>query len=169
MRRVKHFKEFGSLYGESNSYFISLLPKVKDPSSLINFRPISLIEYVYNIIAKLVASKIKHIIGSVIHEAQSAFIEGQNILDGLLIINKVYTHAKKSKRKLFLFKVDFDKAFDSINWSYLESVMFQIGFVAMWWFWIKGCLPSYSTSVHINGSTTKEFSIPKGARQGHPL
>ena len=128
MRYVKHFERYGYFSRGSNSYFISLLPKVKDPTKLNEFRPISLIGSVYKIIAKALASRLKRVIGSVIDEIQTGFIEGRNILDGPMIINKVCSWAKKNKNKLFLFKVDFDKAFDSINWNYLESVMRQMGF-----------------------------------------
>lgn len=82
---------------------------------MAKFRPISLIGCVYKIIAKTLASHIKKVIGSVIDESQTAFIYGRNILDGPMITNKVCAWAKKFKRKFFLFKVDFDKAFDSIN------------------------------------------------------
>lgn len=70
---------------------------------------------------------------------------------------------------MFLFKVDFNKAFDSINWNYLFSVMSQLGFGEKLIFWIKGCLSSSRASVLINGSATKEFHISKGVRQGDPL
>lgn len=54
-----------------------------------------------------------------IDETQSGFIKARNILDGPMIVNEIYSWAKKCKHKMFLFKVDFDKAFDSINWNYL--------------------------------------------------
>lgn len=61
-------------------------------------------------------------------EVQSAFIDGRNILDGALFINKLCTWAKKVKKKILLFKFDFDKAFDFINWDYLDSVLEQMGY-----------------------------------------
>lgn len=53
--------------------------------------------------------------GHCIDEVQSAYVEGRNILDGPLIVNEICSWAKKSKKKVLLFKADFDKAFDSIN------------------------------------------------------
>ena len=115
MRFVRHFEAYGSLSHGSNSSFISLLPKIKDPLSLSDFRPISLIGYVYKRIAKALALRLRRVISSVIDEVLSAFISGRNIIDGPMITNEICTWAKKAKHKLFMFKVDFDKAFDSIN------------------------------------------------------
>ena len=77
--------------------------------------------------------------------------------------------AKSIKKKLLLFKVDFDKAFDSVNWDYLDSVLEQMGFGNKWRSWIRGCLSSSRASVLVNGAPTKEFRVTKGVRQGDPL
>lgn len=104
----------------------------------------------------------------VIGDVQTAFIKGRNILDRSRIVNKVSGWAKKSK-KPFLFKVDFNKAFDSINWNQFLSVVKQMGFGDKWLFWINGCLSSSWASMLFNGSSTKEFLITKGVQQGDPL
>ncbi|KAL4577516.1 hypothetical protein LXL04_013625 [Taraxacum kok-saghyz] len=70
---------------------------------------------------------------------------------------------------MFLLKVDFEKAFDCVNWDYIDSVMTQMGFGQKWIFWIRGCLSSARASVLINGSATREFPVTKGVRQGDPL
>lgn len=139
MRFIKHFEKYGSISKGCNSSFITLLPKVNDPLSLNEYRPISLIGCVYKILAKVLASRLKRVIRSIIDVVQTAFIENTNILDGLMVINEVCVWAKISKTKTFLFKVDFDKAFDSINWKYLDSMMSQMGFGEKWRLWINGC------------------------------
>nr|KAJ0195087.1 hypothetical protein LSAT_V11C700361540 [Lactuca sativa] len=70
---------------------------------------------------------------------------------------------------MLLFKVDFQKAFDSVNWEYLESILSQMGYGDKWRMWIRGCLHSARLSVIINGSPTKEFEMKRGVRQGDPL
>ncbi|KAI3720995.1 hypothetical protein L2E82_31996 [Cichorium intybus] len=137
--------------------------------SLSDYRPISLIGCIYKILAKALAVRLKSVIGEVIGEVQSAYVAGRNILDGPLMINEIHSWLKKSKRKALMFKVDFDKAFDSINWGYLESVLSQMGFGAKWRSWINGCLRSSRASVLVNGSPTQEFDISRGVRQGDPL
>ncbi|XP_071689129.1 uncharacterized protein [Rutidosis leptorrhynchoides] len=68
-----------------------------------------------------------------------------------------------------LLKVDFEKAFDSISWEFLVSMLSNLGFGRRWILWIKGCLNSTFASVLVNGSPTEEFKIGRGLRQGDPL
>ncbi|GKD61781.1 putative RNA-directed DNA polymerase, eukaryota, reverse transcriptase zinc-binding domain protein [Tanacetum coccineum] len=77
--------------------------------------------------------------------------------------------AKKAKKRLMILKVDFEKAFDSLNWSFLFSILEQMGFSAKWRNWIHSCLNSAYASILVNGSPTKEFKIERGLRQGDPL
>ncbi|GJR63360.1 retrovirus-related pol polyprotein from transposon TNT 1-94 [Tanacetum coccineum] len=77
--------------------------------------------------------------------------------------------ASKKNERLFLFKVDFEKAFDSLDWNFLDNVMQQMVFSHKWRKWICGCLTSSFSSVIVNGSPTKEFDIQCGLRQGDPL
>lgn len=134
-----------------------------------DYCPIYLIGCIYKVISKVLANRLKVDIGSVIDETQNAFIAGRNILDGPLMINELVSWLKKTNRKALLFKVDFNKAFDSLNWCFLVSIMEQLGFPPRWNQWIMGCLQSSRTSVLVNGAPTKEFMVSKGVRQGDPL
>ncbi|GKC48064.1 reverse transcriptase domain, reverse transcriptase zinc-binding domain protein, partial [Tanacetum coccineum] len=68
-----------------------------------------------------------------------------------------------------LFKVDFKKAFDSVNWAFLKDIMCKMGFGVKWCNWIHGCLSSALVSIFVNGSPTNEFFMERGLRQGDPL
>ena len=70
---------------------------------------------------------------------------------------------------MLLFKVDFKKAYDSIDWVYLQEVMLKMGFPTLWRKWIKECTETATTSVLVNGSPTEEFSLGRGLRQGDHL
>jgi hypothetical protein len=98
-----------------NSAFIALIPKVDSPKRLNDFRPISLVGSLYKILTKVLANRLRVIIGSVIFESQKAFVKYRQILDGILIANEVVDEARRSKRELLLFKVDFEKAYDSVD------------------------------------------------------
>ncbi|XP_071741010.1 uncharacterized protein [Rutidosis leptorrhynchoides] len=94
---------------------------------------------------------------------------GRQILDGPLIINEVVDWCKRKKKKALFFKVDFDKAFDSIYWDYIFSMISFMGFDFKWIRWIKACLTSSYASLLLNGSPSFEFHIGRGLRQGDPL
>nr|GEW08398.1 RNA-directed DNA polymerase, eukaryota, reverse transcriptase zinc-binding domain protein [Tanacetum cinerariifolium] len=134
-----------------------------------DFRPISLIGAQYKIIAKVLANCLARVIDSVISQEQSAFIQNRQILDGLLMSSEVIQWCKRKKNKLLVFKIDFEKAFDSISWDFLFQVMRFMGFNEKWMNWISGYLSSTTSSILINRSPTREFNISRGLRQGDPL
>nr|GEW83909.1 RNA-directed DNA polymerase, eukaryota [Tanacetum cinerariifolium] len=152
-----------------NASFIALISKGPNPMVISNFRPISLIGAQYKIIAKVMANRLALFIDSVISHEQSAFIKHRQILDGPLMVNEVIKWCQRKKSKLIVFKINFEKAFDSVSWEFLIRVMHFIGFSECWINWIKGCLYSASSSILINGSPTNEFNLNCGLRQGDPL
>ncbi|GJS34885.1 putative RNA-directed DNA polymerase [Tanacetum coccineum] len=166
---VKDFEILGYIPRGCNSSFITLVPKVDDPLVIGDFRPISLIGCQYKIIAKILANRLSQVVASVVGDVQMAYIKGRQIIDGPLMVEEIIAWAKKAKKRLMILKVDFEKAFDSLNWSFLFSILEQMGFSAKWRNWIHSCLNSAYASVLVNGSPTKEFKIKRGLRQGDPL
>ncbi|GJR76960.1 putative RNA-directed DNA polymerase [Tanacetum coccineum] len=152
-----------------NSSFVTIIPKVADSIGLGDFRPISLIGCYYKIIAKLLAERVKRVVGKVVGDVQNAFIKGRYILDGILIANETVDYLKKSKEKGLILKVDFEKAYDSMNWRFLIDIMKRMTFEDKWCNWVECCLRSASMSILVNGSPTEEFSLGRGVRQGDAL
>ncbi|GJR02184.1 transposon TX1 uncharacterized [Tanacetum coccineum] len=152
-----------------NASFVTLIPKVDDPLGLGDYWPISLIGSYYKIISKLLSERIKKVIGNVIGEVQNAFIHGRYILDGVLIVNETMEFMKKKKQKGIDFKLDFEKAYDSIEWGFLMAIKKKMGFGNKWCKWVDSCLRSTSISILVNGSPTREFYMERGVRQGDPL
>ncbi|XP_071705014.1 uncharacterized protein [Rutidosis leptorrhynchoides] len=166
---IRDFWRNGTISPGFNSSFITLIPKVANPVSLSEYRPISLIDSFYKIIAKLLSNRIKNFIPNLVGFEQSAFIKGRNIMDGVLIANESLEFLRSKHMKSMVFKVNFEKAFDSLNWEFLDEMMFLMGFDFKWRRWIASCLGSASISVLVNGSPTKEFNLGRGVRQGDPL
>lgn len=166
---VRSFGMTGEISEGCNPSFLTLIPKVPNPISLGEYRPISLIGIFYKTIAKVMAERLKTVIGKIISDAQSAFIKGRSILDEVLVANEAVDFLKKKKKKALIFKVDFEKAYDSLDWEFLVDCMRKMGFGDRWTRWIETCLKSSTMSILINGSPTKEFRMGKGLRQGDPL
>nr|GEZ22920.1 putative RNA-directed DNA polymerase, eukaryota, reverse transcriptase zinc-binding domain protein [Tanacetum cinerariifolium] len=168
VRFVRKFSQTARFPKGCNSAFIALIPKVGNAKFVLEFRPISLIGCQYKIVGKLLANRLSRI-GSCVSVEQSAFIKGRNILDGPLILNECMASYRKRKQDLMVFKVDFEKAYDSLRWDYLDVIMKNLGFGNKWCTWIQGRLKNSRASILVNGSPTVEFKIFKGLRQGDPL
>nr|GEX56453.1 RNA-directed DNA polymerase, eukaryota [Tanacetum cinerariifolium] len=152
-----------------NSSFITLIPKVSNPIHVKDYRPISLNSTHYKIIAKILANCLSKVVDKIISQEQSAFISGRQILDGPLMLSEMIEWYEKRKKKMLIFKVNFEKAFDIVSWKYLDFVLHKLGFGLTWRAWIKACLNYSRTSILVNGSPTSEFSVKHDLRQGDPL
>ncbi|KAJ0938893.1 putative RNA-directed DNA polymerase [Helianthus annuus] len=121
------------------------------------------------IIGKLLACRTQKVIQKLIGVEQTTYIKDRNIFDGHILLNVLHTWVKKSSKKMLMFKVDFAKAFDSVNWNYIDTILSKMGFSGQWRGWIKGYFTSARTSLLVNGSPTEEFPMERGVRQGDPL
>jgi hypothetical protein len=123
----------------------------------------------YKLIAKVLAGRLAKVMNSVVASTQSAFIKGRSLVDGVLVVNEVVDLAKKSGREVLIFKVDFEKAYDSVDWGFLEYMLRKFGFGEKWIDWIRACVFAGNLSVLVNGSPTTEINIQIGLKQGDLL
>jgi hypothetical protein len=151
------------------SFFLTLIPKVSSPQSLGDFRPISLLGCLYKLVAKVLTARLAKVIGGLIPNTQSAFIKGRQLVDGVVVVNEVIDYAKKLKKECLILKVDFEKAYDSVDWGFLDYMLRRFGFGDKWCVWMKTCVCSGNMSVFVNGNPTEEISIIRGLKQGDPL
>lgn len=98
--------------------FILLIPKKESVQSIKEYRPISLVGCLYKILAKILSKRFKRVLPKVISLAQSVFLENRQILDGVVVMNELLDYAKRRKKKCLICKIDFEKAYDSIDWSF---------------------------------------------------
>lgn len=152
-----------------NVTWVCLIPKVAAPTGIDDYRPISMVGALYKIISKILSSRLKEVIALLTDESQSAFVRDRQILDGVLIANESLTWLKKRKISGALLKLDFQKAYDSVNWDFLKLVLIKLGFGRKWINWILNCVCTASMSILLNGSPLKPFKMEKGLRQGDPL
>jgi hypothetical protein len=166
---------FDQFYGNASlpksfsSYFVTLIPKVNSPLALNEFRPISLLGCLYKLEAKVLAKRLALVMGSLVATTQSAFLKGRFLVDGVMVVNEVLDLAKKTGKGCLVLKVDFEKAYDSVEWSFLDYMLGRFGFGDLWRQWIRACVFCGSMSVLVNGCPTEEINIHRGFKQGDPL
>jgi len=163
------FHDTGVVPKGCNTSIIALVPKVKDPVTLDQYRPISLVGAIYKIISKVLAGRIRNVISSVIDDCQSTFFKERGILDSVLMANEVVEDIRRSGGSGLCLKVDFEKAYDLVRWEFLYDMLHRLGFQSKWISWIRGCMESSTVSVLVNGSPIEEFKPSRGLRQGDPL
>ncbi|KAL6326994.1 hypothetical protein AAG906_012678 [Vitis piasezkii] len=140
---LEMFKDFyvhSSFLKSLNNTFLVLIPKKSGAEDLRDFRPISLLGGLYKLLAKVLANRLKKVVGKVVSTSQNAFVKGRQILDASLIANEVIDTWHKQKEKGIICKLDIEKAYDSINWKFLVKVLQKMGFGSKW---VGGCGVAY--------------------------
>ncbi|KAL5550018.1 hypothetical protein UlMin_000194 [Ulmus minor] len=128
-----------------NKTIISLIPKVNGPKTMKDFKPISLCYVLYKIISKCLVNRLKVFLDDFISENQSAFVGGRfihdNIIEGFEGIH-LMKHGRLGNGNIIALKLDMSKAFDWVEWKFIEAIMIKMGFVEAWILKIMDCRDS---------------------------
>ena len=155
-----------------NSTFIDLIPKVKHPKRVADFRPISLCNVVYKLISMVLVNRFKKFLASAISESQSAFLSGRLISDNVLVAFETLHYLKRKtngKVGQIALKLDMSKAYDRAKWEFLERAMRHLGLGERMVRIIMSCISLVSYSILLNGQPVSNIISSRGLRQGDPL
>lgn len=164
-----NFSNNGSFPAGLNSSSIALISKLEQPKLVTDFRPISLMNSLPKLFMKMLTEAIGVFMNKLIGENQYGFMKGRQVSESISIVNVVCHSLSIGKAIGLILKIDFEKAFNSVNWSFLTQALAQFGFGTTLIDWIKNYYREAKMSVLVNGSATKEFSPSRGLRQGDPL
>ena len=158
---------------EINKTYITLVPKTNNPAKMTEFRPISLSNVIYKLISKVLANRLKLILPQIISENQSAFIPWWGPLEANVLISfelmHYLDHKRDSKDCYIAIKLDMSKAYDRVEWGFMEQVMKKLDFHEKWVGLIMRCITTVSYFVLINGVAHGNIIPSRGPHQGDPL
>jgi len=159
----------GGSIADINHIFINLIPKLDSLNFPSDFRPISLCNVILKIITKTLANRIEKILPNVIYDYQSAFLPGRPITDNSLIVFETLHYIRKPRKKdngYVGIKLDIAKAYDSLEWDFIEATLKTMGFPNNIILTIMQCIRTVKFCILINGQPTDFFLPKRGLRQG---
>ncbi|KAL6227352.1 hypothetical protein ACLB2K_001311 [Fragaria x ananassa] len=166
------FMNSKDLMREVNETHVTLIPKVKDLEYITQLRPISLCNVIYKLGSKVLSNRLKPLLDLIIAPNQSAFVPGRQIADNSLLAFEVSHHLKRlynSAHGFEALKLDMSKAYDRVEWVFLERVMQNMGFHDLWIKWIMDCVSTVSYSFILNGEPRGRLIPSRGLRQGDSI
>uniref|UniRef100_A0A2N9ID60 Reverse transcriptase domain-containing protein n=1 Tax=Fagus sylvatica TaxID=28930 RepID=A0A2N9ID60_FAGSY len=168
---VQSFFQDGWLLSQSNQTYITLIPKKQGVCSFNHFRPISLCNFYYKIISKILVLRLRPLLAKLIDPFQAAFVLDKWIAENVVVAQEVVHNFNKMKRKKGWvgFKLDFKKAYDSIEWNFILAVLRALGFDHKFITLIHQCISTVSFTLLLNGFKSTSFTPGRGLRQGDPL
>ena len=152
-----------------NATFLSLIPKETGADRPDKFRPIALCNVVYKNISKVIANRLKTLLPSLICPKQSGFVEGCQILDGVILIHEFLHSLQILRQPGMLIKLDITKAYDNLSWKFICRMLEAYGFCHDWVEWVMGLILTPFFSILLNGASTHPFQSSRGIRKGDPL
>lgn len=167
-----NFFESGRLDDNVNHTHIALIPKTKNPTKVNEYRPTSLCNVLYKIVSKVLANRQKTILPMIISSNQSAFIPGRLITDNILAAYETLhtMHSRmRGKKGYMAIKLDMSKAYNRVEWGFMEAVMLRMRFAPRWVALIIECITTITYSILVNGQLVGHIHPTRGIRKGDPL
>jgi hypothetical protein len=155
---------------EQKRGIINLIPKKnKNRLYLKNWRPISLLNTDYKILAKALAFRLQNVLPSIINDDQTGYLKNRYIGQNIRLLEDISFFTDEENIPGIIFSIDFEKAFDSVNWNFLYKTLTKFNFGNKFISYIKTMYYNTESTVMNNGKTDSFFKLERGVRQGCPL
>ena len=160
----------GSLSITQKQGVITCIPKPnKSRFNLKNWRPISLLNVIYKLASAVISNRLKKVLDNLINENQKGFIAGRFLGENVRLIYDVLFEAKKQNIPGLLLSIDFEKAFDTVSWSFISNVLDYFNFGNSIKKWVSLFQEGSETCILQNGFMSDAFKLRRGCRQGDPI
>ncbi len=170
IRSANHAYEAEKLSITQRQGTLICLPKPGKPKEFLkNWRPISLLNVDYKIISAVIANRLKKVLNSIVSETQKGFIKGRYIGECTRLVHDIIENTRKKDIAGMILLIDFEKAFDSVNHSFIQKCLKFWGFKDSLRHWVSTLYTDISSCVSYNGHCSTWFPIQRGVRQGDPL
>jgi len=166
---IQYVQKSAKIGGNTNSTFLSLIPKDINPSTFARFRPISLCNVSYKLITKVIANRIKPLLHKLISPNQSGFVEKRQMIDNIILVQEAIHSSRGRGDQGMIIKIDMANAFNKVRHSFLFEVLKNFGFNSNFIAWVTTCISTPSIAPLVNGRPTSFFKSSRGLRQGCPL
>ena len=144
---------------------ITLVPKKdKDLRLLKHWRPISLLNVDYKILTKVLATRLQKVLGNIINPDQVGYIKGRFIGVNIRTCADILAYCQNAQQKGLIAQIDFQKAFDTINWSFLLKCLKAFNFGESFISWVKTLYTNIESCVTNNGKSSEFFILERGIR-----
>ena len=170
VRSINNSFQKGELPQTQKEGLITCIPKgQKDKQYLKNWRPISLLNVTYKLASACIANRIKTVLPKLINEDQTGFIKGRYIGENIRTLYDIFHYTEKFNIPGLLLLIDFEKAFDSVAWTFIYKVLNFFNFGPGIKKWLTVFYNDIKSCVIVNGQASQWFNISRGCRQGDPL
>ncbi|GBG62547.1 hypothetical protein CBR_g31186 [Chara braunii] len=148
---------------------ITLMYKKGGRSDMRNWRPISLLNVIYKILAKTLARRLGELLPRLVGKDQGAFVQGRSIFENIATAMEALELIEGEDLDIAVLMIDLEKAYDRLNWTFVMTTLRVLGFGDPLCSWIKALYAYATTVVQVNGVCSQEFKLSRSLRQGCPL